>query len=117
MKTESLILDPAVAAYFDAVPEKRRPLVDVLHDLITSLYPSAEISLSWGMPTYRRGDGWVSLANQKRYVSLYTCDAGHLAAFKARHPEIRTGKACINFKSMDEIPADTADVIRAAMTR
>lgn len=59
----------------------------------------------------------MSLANQKRYVSLYTCDARHLASFKARHPEIRTGKTCINFTPGTGIPADTAEVIRSAMAR
>ena len=82
-----------------------------------TLYPEAEISISWGMPTYRKGDGWVSLANQQRYVSLYTCDARCLASFKARHPEIRTGKTCINFKPGTEVPADIAEVIRSAMAR
>ena len=106
-----------VTAYFNALPADRRPLVVALHGLITKLCPEAEISMSWGMPTYREGDGWVSLANQKYYVSLYTCDARHLATFKVRHPEIRTGKACINFKPGTEVPADVSEVIRSAMAR
>ncbi len=108
-------MDPALTAYFDAVPDSRRPLFNALHELILTTCPDAEISLSWGMPTYRDGDGWVSLANQKHYVSLYTCEARHLAAFKRRHPEIRTGKTCINFRPSDPVPAETADVIAAAM--
>lgn len=110
-------MDADVTAYFNGLPVDRQRLVDALHDLITTLYPDARISMSWGMPTYRTKDGWVSLANQRRYVSLYTCDARHLAAFKGRHPEIQTGKTCINFRPTDEIPADTAKVIRSAMAR
>ena len=110
-------MDAAVTAYFDAVPDSRRPLFDALHELILTTCPNAEISLSWGMPTYRDGDSWVSLANQKHSVSLYTCDARHLAAFKRRHPEVPTGKTCINFRPSDSVPRGTAAVIAAAMAR
>ena len=109
--------DPEVDAYFDQIPEDRRPLVQAINDLITSMYPDADVSISWGMPTYRRDGGWVSLANQKHYVSLYTCDARHLAAFKTLHPEIRTGKTCINLRATDELPAGITEVIRGAMER
>ena len=56
------------------------------------------------MPTYRAKDGWVALANQKNYVSLYTCGSHHLVEFKKKHPDIKTGKGCINFKETDPIP-------------
>jgi len=56
------------------------------------------------MPTYKVKNGWVALANQKRYVSLYTCGAHHIAEFKVKYPAINTGKGCINFKSKDPVP-------------
>jgi len=58
------------------------------------------------MPTYQVDDGWVAIANQKRYVSLYTCGYHHIADFKAKHPQIKTGKGCINFRQKDELPLD-----------
>jgi len=60
--------------------------------------------MSYRMPTYKVKDGWVAIANQKRYVSLYTCGAHHIAGFKEKYPGIRTGKGCINFKATDQIP-------------
>jgi len=39
------------------------------------------------------GDGWVAIANQKHYVSLYTCGYHHIERFKQRCPRIKTGKA------------------------
>lgn len=93
-----------VRRYFNAVPEDRKPLVEKIHGLIVCLYPDATIDMSYRMPTYRAMDGWVAVANQKRYVSLYTCGAHHLAEFKATYPGIATGKGCINFKPADPVP-------------
>ena len=69
------------------------------------------------MPTYQVGDGWVALANQKNYVSLYTCGYHHIAAFREKHPKIKTGKACINFRPGDELPLqDLKAVVKHAIT-
>lgn len=105
-----------VVLYFEAAPEDRRSLLLELHELILSLYPDAAVGLSWKMPTYRQGDGWVSIANQKHYVSLYTCGARHLEEFKARQPGVKTGKGCINLSPDQPLPAvDLAAVVRSAM--
>lgn len=105
----------AVDAYLAAVPPARRPLVEALHALILAAYPHAEVSMQHRMPTYRVGDGWVAVANQKHHVSLYTCGEAHIAAFKDRHPHIKTGKGCINFRPADPLPtADIRDVVRHA---
>ncbi|MBT8446818.1 MAG: DUF1801 domain-containing protein [Gammaproteobacteria bacterium] len=105
-----------VERYFAALPEARRPLLDQLHALITGLFPAAEISMQYKMPTYRVGEGWVAIANQKRYVSLYTCGAHHLAEFKARHPDVPAGKGCLNFRPAEALPlSDLKQVIRHAI--
>ena len=96
-----------VKRYLAAAPENRKPLVERLHGLIVGLYPKVAIDMSYRMPTYKVGDGWVALANQKRYVSLYTCGAHHLAAFKKNYPGIKTGTGCINFRLSEKV-ADEA---------
>lgn len=107
--------DAAVDAYFAAVPPERRPMVYALHALILDAYPQAGISMQYRMPTYKVGDGWVALANQKHYVSLYTCGQAHIAAFKERHPDIKTGKGCINFRPAVPLPTeDIREVVRHA---
>lgn len=101
-----------VAAYIDSIPALRRAHVDALHAAILECFPAATIDMRYKMPTYSDGEGWVALANQKRYVSLYTCNAAHLARFKQQHPGIKTGKGCINFRDKDVIPvADVKAVI------
>ena len=105
-----------LADYLAAMPQERRARVDTLRDLIRRLYPDAEESMDYKMPTFRQGEGWVAVANQKQYVSLYTCSAEHLAPFKQKHPKINTGKGCIRFRDRDELPLDDLEqVITSAM--
>jgi uncharacterized protein YdhG (YjbR/CyaY superfamily) len=108
-------IDP-VQVYRDALPERRRERFDLLQRLILGLYPDAEVSMRYRMPTYSWGDGWIALGNQKGYFSVYTCGAQHLGAFKQRHPRIKTGKGCINLRDSDPLPmADLKEVIHSAM--
>jgi uncharacterized protein YdhG (YjbR/CyaY superfamily) len=97
-------VDKEVRRYFDTVPKDRKPVIEKLHKLIVGLYPGAKVDMSYRMPTYKAKDGWVAIANQKHYVSLYTCGAHHIAGFKEKYPGIKTGKGCINFKVTDQIP-------------
>lgn len=76
----------------------------------------SEESMRYKMPTYELGEGWIALANQKDYISVYTCSAEHIVNFKKKHPKIKTGKGCINFKDGDDIPLnDLKGVIKSAM--
>lgn len=110
------LIDPEVQRYFDAVPEQRKALVRKLHGLIVDMYPDARVDMSYRMPTYKAKGGWVAVANQKAYVSLYTCGAHHIAAFKEKYPGIRTGKGCINLKVGDRVSsAELRKVIRHAI--
>jgi len=97
-------MNAEVKAYFAAVPDDRREMVEQLHRIIIGLYPKAQVDMSYRMPTYRAKEGWVAVANQKRYVSFYTCSAEHLADFKQKYPQIKTGKGCISFKPTDNVP-------------
>lgn len=108
----------AFRRYLAAVPKDRKPFFLRLQQLILELYPEADIGLSYQIPTYRAKSGWVALGWGQRGVTLYTNGASHIAAFKARHPGIQTGKACLNFKITDEfsLPA-LQQVVRHAIER
>ena len=102
--------------YIESATEFRRERLLVLMQLIKQLYPDAQESMQYKMPTYTSANGWVAVANQKSYVSLYTCAAKHLVSFKAAHPKIKTGTGCINFRDKDSIPlSDLELVIHSAM--
>lgn len=63
------------------------------------------------MPTCKNGGTWVALANQKQYISLYTCSASHLESYKQKYPQQKTGKGCINFRDSDEIHYDDPELV------
>ncbi len=80
------------------------------------MYPSARPSMKYKMPTYELETSWIAIANQKNYISLYTCSAEHISSFKKKYPKIQTGKGCINFKDSDEIPYEyLKPVIKSAL--
>ncbi len=102
--------------YLNNIPENRKTHITSILRLIKSLYPKVEESMRYKMPTYSLDDGWVAVANQKNYISLYTCSPEHIESFKAKHPNIKTGKGCINFKDKDNIPLqDLEPVIKRAI--
>lgn len=102
--------------YISEIPRFREKRFQSLRNLILALYPTASESMRYKMPTYEFKDGWVALANQKNYLSLYTCSYEHIAKFKEEHPKFKTGKGCINFRDKDDIPLDSLkDVIKSAM--
>ena len=100
-----------LSEYVANATESRRERLLSIMNLIKRLYPDAEESMKYKMPTYTTDTGWVAVANQKSYVSLYTCDAEHLVAFKAAHPSIKTGKGCINFRDRDPIPLEDLEAV------
>ena len=110
-----------IGDYLSGVPAERIERLTLLMQLIRDLYPDARESMRFKMPTYEyevdgRKKGWVAVANQKHYVSLYTCAAQHLELFKQKHPQVKTGKGCINFQDKDKIPLDDLiPVINSAM--
>jgi uncharacterized protein YdhG (YjbR/CyaY superfamily) len=86
--------------------------------LILELYPHADVSMKFKMPTFSVGDGWVAVANQKHYVSLYTCGFSHIESFTRKYPEIKTGKGCINFRESQALPLnDIKQVIKHAISK
>lgn len=105
-----------VMEYFRAQPEARRERLLCLHREILAAYPAATVDMAYRMPTYKAGAGWVALANRKQHVSLYTCGYHHIEAFKQAHPQVKTGKGCINLRDRDQVPMeDLIQVVRHAI--
>jgi uncharacterized protein YdhG (YjbR/CyaY superfamily) len=93
--------------YMEGINELRLYKFKSIMAHIQNLYPAAELSMKYKMPTYCYGQGWIALANQKNYISVYTCAEKHLLAFKKLQPQIKTGKGCINFKDRDGIKLES----------
>lgn len=109
-------LQSDIADYIDNAPPQRRARLTQLVELIQLLTPQADVSMRYKMPTFTAGNGWISVANQKHYVSVYTCQITHIAPYTQRYPKQKTGKACINFADKDQIDlAALSDVILSAV--
>ncbi|MES9854833.1 MAG: DUF1801 domain-containing protein [Candidatus Thiodiazotropha sp. L084R] len=93
-------MDEAVKEYLDTVPEIRKEKVDLLHSLILKCFPEATVDMKYKMPTYKYGEGWVAVANQKSYVSLYTCSAEHLKSSERLTQLLRQVRAASTFERM-----------------
>lgn len=104
-------MNAEIEQYLQPLPIERVTTLRSIIDLILRLYPDAEASMKYKMPTFSVGDGWVAVANQKHYISLYTCDYSHIKAFKEKHPKIKTGKGCINFKPSAELPVGDIELV------
>lgn len=103
-------MNESVQTYMESVSDERRQLFDRLQALILSLYPDAEIVLSYGVPTYKTPSGRVALGYWKQGVSVYT-GTGVIPAFQTAYPALKTGKGSINFKVTDELPIEALKTI------
>ena len=89
--------------YMSEVPwERKERFTEVLYR-IKAWLPEAALSMKYKMPTYEIGDNWVSIANRKDYVSVYTCSLELIEPYLKKHPNTKHGKGCLNFRDRDEI--------------
>lgn len=95
-----------ISSYIENLPENRIERFNAIYYLIIKLFPDAEQSMKYKMPTFELGEHWIALANQKSYLSVYTCNHQHLADFQKKYPKIKTGKGCINIKDNDLFELD-----------
>ncbi|WP_159435985.1 DUF1801 domain-containing protein [Microbulbifer donghaiensis] len=107
-----------VIEYISLLPPQRSERIQALHQFIVKLFPKAQVSLKYKMPTYEVDSGWVAVASQKHYVSLYTCAREHIQSYIDIHPDTKCGTGCLNFRDSDEIAwADLKPVLSSAFSR
>ena len=115
-------------------PERRNSVATIRELCLESLPAGLEEVMNWGMISYQvpfekvpktynnQPLLFAALASQKQYISLYLMsiyafDAERErfeAAWKHSGKPFNVGKACIRFKSSDDVPID---VVRDAMGR
>ena len=116
-----------VDQYLNELPPDRRETVSAVRGLILENLPEGyEETMYFGMigyvvplevqPETYNGQplGYISLASQKNYVSLYLMSVyGHketqewfLNAYKASGKKLNMGKSCVRFKKVDDLPLD-----------
>ncbi len=89
--------------YFEEMPEDRRHKAMAVHRLVLELFPESRVSMKYRMPTYESESGWFSIGNQKNYWSIYTCSTEKNEGYLEKHPDMKHGKGCINFRKKDDV--------------
>jgi uncharacterized protein YdhG (YjbR/CyaY superfamily) len=111
-------VDERVRAYIDGIDAEHRPLFERVHRLILEARPDAEVTFSYQMPTYRRGDHRVFVAAWRHGVSIYGVGEDRDAGFLARRPTLRTSKGTIRLRPGDAAGIaddELRDMARAAL--
>jgi hypothetical protein len=107
--------------YINSLKEPRKMEIKKLHSLIRKTIPNLKPHMKFGILGYgtyhykyasgREGD-WmiIGLANQKNYISLYSCLSDgkrHVAEnHKKDLPKANIGKSCIRFRKLEDIDLD-----------
>jgi hypothetical protein len=116
-----------VEEYLEELPEERREVVSAVRDLVLAHLPEGyEESMRWGMISYevplsrypvtynKQPLGYVALAAQKNYYSLYvmSCyqdsddEAWLRKEFEKAGKKLDMGKCCVRFKRVEDLPLE-----------
>jgi hypothetical protein len=124
-----------VAAYLKELPAERRAVIAKVRDVVLRHLPKGYVeAMNWGMicyevplerfpDTYNKQPAmFAALAAQKNYYTLHlmaACDPRHLKelgdAFRKIGKKMDIGRACLRFKSVDDLPLDAIGKLIAAM--
>ena len=100
-----------VDTYLQKLDPERRTALERLRSLVFEVVPDATETMKYRMPTYERGGNMVcAFASQKRHLSLYM-DTRSVEEHKEELKGLSTGKSCIRFKSLEELPLDTVEAM------
>ncbi len=114
---DTMSLPSVVTDYTNDLPEIRRQKIERVADIVCTLFPSVEVSLEYNMPTFRLGEGWICVGNQKHYCSVYTCSSELIEPYVQAHPNINHGKGCLRFRDTIEIDVSAMElVVRRALS-
>ena len=93
-------VDEYIAAQEEAVQPRLREIRAVIREAI----PEAEETISWSMPTYRKGRNLLHFAASKHHLGLYPGD-GATAAFAQQLEGYDTGNGTVRLPWDRELPA------------
>ena len=123
-----------VEEYLGELPDERRAVVAAVRDVVRRHLPEGyHETMNWGMISYeiplarypvtynKQPLSYAALAAQKNHYAVYLMPAGDPGqaarlrdAFAKAGKKLDVGKACIRFKSLDDIPLDAiGDVVAA----
>ena len=107
-----------VEGYLESLEPERRAALEKLRALVLRVAPDVVETMRYRMPTYEYGgDMLCALASQKHYMSLYM-DVEIVERHKPELAGLSTGKSCIRFKRLEQLPLETIeDMLRQSIQK
>ena len=100
-----------VPEYLAELPEDRQTALKKVRRLIKTTVPQAKESMQHGMAAYELNGLLCALASQKNHMALYVCEAEVVDAHRDSLGKLNSGKGCIRFGKLDELPLDAISTI------
>ena len=101
-----------VDAYIDAQDEAVRPFLNEVRQILREAIPEAEETISWSMPTYRKGRNLIHFAAAKKHLGIYPGDEAAVV-FAARLAGYDVSKGTIRIPYTSPLPRELiADIAR-----
>lgn len=94
----------AVDEYIEAQPEEVRPALRQVRDAIRAAIPEAGETISWSMPTWRKGRNLIHFAAQKKHIGLYPGEEA-VAAFAEDLKGYQVSKGTVRLPYDRPVPA------------
>lgn len=100
-----------VPEYLAELPADRQSTLKKIRSLIKTTVPQAKESMQHGMAAYDLNGLLCALASQKNHMALYVCDAEVVDAHRSALGKLNSGKGCIRFGKLEELPLDAISQI------
>ena len=91
--------------YIEAQEETARPRLHEIRAVIRGAIPEAEETISWSMPTYRKGRNIIHFAAARKHVGLYPGEEA-VARFAEELAGYEVSKGTIRLPYDRPLPAD-----------
>jgi uncharacterized protein YdhG (YjbR/CyaY superfamily) len=112
-------VDPRVCEYVTALQPDQRTLFERIHRLVLDACPTAQVVLSYKMPTYRVGKRRLHVGAWAHGISIYGWKAQGDGGFTQRHPELQTSTGTIQLRPHQAAAVSDDEIrtlARAALT-
>ena len=108
-----------VPEYLADLPADRQTALKKVRSLIRKTVPEAQETMQHGMAAYELNGLLCALASQKNHMAVYVCDPEVVDAHRDALGKLNSGKGCIRFRKLEELPLDAISEIlkEAAMKR
>lgn len=94
-----------IEEYINSAERSHQLKLNEIYCLIKELTPSAQETLSWGMPTFKLKGNLVHFAENKNHLGFYPGPSG-IEVFKSELAEYKYSKGAIQFPYNKELPIE-----------